>query len=101
MDVGRKRDGLHQRRVDANAHEDEKVLKAESQQGFEVVSADVAPLSVSDRRHRDRTDGAIHIDFQKAGIYNGENVKRQCLDGHSDNKGFRPKPEQFGWLHGL
>ena len=54
--VARYRDGLNEYRIDTDANHNEKRLKTEGKQRFQVVLTDAAPFVVYHCRHRDRRD---------------------------------------------
>ena len=67
-DVIRKGDCLDQHRIDADADHDQEALEAQSEQGSQIVLADVALFPVAERRERDRSKAGHEIDLHHTAI---------------------------------
>ena len=101
LDVSGCGDGFDQHGVDSYTDHDQKALKPERKQGFQIVFSHFAPFAVGKCGKRDRADGRKQVNFQHPPVNDEENTDGHDLDGESDQQGLNPQAKQGGDIHGV
>ena len=87
------RHALDQHRINCHADEDEKALKAQRKQTFQVILPHVALFMVAEGRHGDGRKAHHAINLDHAPVDNDKNDDAQDPHGDSDEEGLQEKPE--------
>ena len=90
---------LYQHGVNRHADEDEKALKAQRKQAFQVVLPHVRLLVVAEGRHRDGCKAHHAVDFNHSSVHDDKNDDAQDPHGDSDKEGLQEKPEKRADIH--
>ncbi len=90
---------LDQHRINRHADEDEKALKAQCEQAFQVVLSHVALLVVAEGRHRDGGKAHHAIYLNHSSVDDDENYDAQYPHGDADEETLQEKPEQGSYVH--
>ena len=93
------RHALDQHGVNRHADEDEKALKAQRKQAFQVVLPHVALLVVAEGRHGDGRKAHHAVNFDHSSIDDDENYDTQYPHGDADEETLQEKPEQGAYIH--
>ena len=90
---------LNQHGVNCHADEDEKALKAQCEQAFQVVLPHVALLVVAPCCHGDgrKAHHAIYLDHTP--VHDDKNDDAQDPHGDADEEGLQKQPEQGSYVH--
>ena len=90
---------LYQHGVNRHADEDEKALKAQCKQAFQVVLPHVALLVVAESRHGDGRKAYHTVNFDHAPVDDDENHDAQDPHGDADEEGLQKQSEQGADIH--
>ena len=90
---------LYQHGVNCHADEDEKALKTQRKQAFQIVLPHVALLVVAEGRHGDGRKTHHAVNFDHSSVDDDENYDTQYPHGDADEKGLQEKPEQGANVH--
>ncbi len=90
---------LDQHSVNRHADEDEKALKTQCKQAFQVVLPHVALLVVAEGRHGDGRKAHHAVNFNHAPVDDDENDDAQDPHGDADEETLQEKPEQGSYIH--
>ena len=90
---------LDQHSVNRHADEDEKALKAQCEQAFQVVLSHVALLVVAPCCHGDGRKAHHAIDLNHTPVHDDENNDAQDPHGDADEEGLQKQPEQGSYIH--
>ena len=90
---------LDQHRINRHADEDEKALKAQCEQTFQVVLPHVALLVVAEGRHGDGRKAHHAVDFNHTPVDDDKNDDAQYPHGDADEETLQEKPEQGAYIH--
>ena len=93
------RHALDQHRVNRHADEDEKALKTQRKQAFQVVLSHVALLVVAESRHGDGRKAYHAVNFNHSSVDDDKNHDGQDAHGDADKKGLQKQPEQGADVH--
>ena len=93
------RHALDQHRINRHADEDEKALKTQRKQAFQVVLPHVRLLVVAEGRHRDGCKAHHAIDLNHSSVHDDENNDAQYPHGDADEETLQEKPEQGSYIH--
>ena len=93
------RHALDQHGVNRHADEDEKALKAQCEQAFQVVLPHVRLLVVAESRHGDGRKAHHAIDLNHAPVDDHKNDNAQDPHGDADEETLQEKPEQGSYIH--
>ena len=93
------RHALDQYRINRHADEDEKALKAQRKQAFQVVLPHVRLLVVAESRHGDgrKAHHAIYLNHTPVDDYKNDDA--QDPHGDADEEGLQKQPEQGAYVH--
>ena len=90
---------LNQHGVNCHADEDEKALKAQCEQAFQVVLPHVRLLVVAPCCHGDGRKAHHAINLDHAPVDNDKNDDAQDPHGDADEETLQEKPEQGSYIH--
>lgn len=90
---------LDQHRINRHADEDEKALKAQCEQAFQVVLPHVRLLMVAEGRHGDGRKAHHAIDLDHASVHDHKNDDTQDPHGDADEETLQKQPEQGAYIH--
>ena len=90
---------LYQYRINRHADEDEKALKAQCKQAFQVVLPHVALLVVAESRHRDGRKAYHAIDLNHTPVDDNKDHDAQDPHGDADEEGLQKQSEQGANVH--
>ena len=90
---------LYQHRINRHADEDEKTLKTQRKQAFQVVLPHVALLVVAEGCHGDGRKTHHAIDLNHSSVDDDENHDGQDAHGDADEETLQEKPEQGTNVH--
>ncbi len=90
---------LYQHGVNRHADENEKALKAQRKQAFQVVLPHVRLLMVAEGRHGDGRKAHHAVDLDHAPVHNDKNDDTQDPHGDADEEGLQKQPEQRAYIH--
>ena len=90
---------LDQHRVNRHADEDEKALKAQCEQAFQVVLPHVRLLVVAPCCHGDGRKAHHAVDFNHTPVDDDKNNDAQDPHGDADEEGLQKQPEQGAYIH--
>ena len=90
---------LYQHSVNRHADKDEKALKAQCKQAFQVVLPHVALLVVAEGRHGDGRKAYHAVNFDHTPVDDDENHDAQYPHGDADEETLQEKPEQGAYVH--
>ena len=93
------RHALDQHRINRHADEDEKALKTQRKQAFQIVLPHVRLLVVAESRHRDGRKAHHAIDLDHAPVDDDENHDAQYPHGDADEEGLQKQSEQGADIH--
>ena len=93
------RHALDQHGVNRHADEDEKALKTQRKQAFQVVLPHVALLVVAEGRHGDGRKAHHAVNFNHSSVDDDENHDGQDAHGNADEEGLQKQPEQGANIH--
>ena len=93
------RHALDQYGVNRHADEDEKALKAQRKQAFQVVLPHVRLLVVAPCCHGDGCKAYHAVDFNHTPIDDDKNNDAQYPHGDADEETLQEKPEQGSYIH--
>ena len=93
------RHALDQYAVNRHADEDEKALKAQRKQAFQVVLPHVRLLVVAPCCHGDGRKAYHAIDLNHTPVHDDENNDAQDPHGDADEEGLQKQPEQGAYIH--
>lgn len=94
-------DALYQHRVDGKAHDDKQPLKADCQQGTEIVMPHVPQVPVYHRGEGQRGKARQHIYLDHPAVHDHKNKDVQGCHGVMDHKGLHPQAQQRAQFHSL
>ena len=92
---------VDQHRIDADADHDEKALKCQSEQAFQIVRADAAPFAVAHGCNGNRRNAHGAVNLNHAPVENDRNEDRHNFETQADQKRFYRQSEQFSDAHVL
>ena len=90
---------LYQHGVNRHADEDEKALKAQRKQAFQVVLPHVRLLVVAESRHGDGRKAHHAVDLDHAPVHDHKNNDAQYPHGDADEEGLQKQPEKRADIH--
>ena len=90
---------LDQHRINRHANEDEKALKTQCKQAFQVVLPHVALLVVAEGRHGDGRKAHHAVDLDHTPVHDDKNNDAQDPHGDADEEGLQKQPEQGSYIH--
>ena len=90
---------LDQHRINCYADEDEKALKTQRKQAFQIVLPHVALLVVAESRHGDGCKAHHAIDLNHSSVDDDENYDAQYPHGDADEETLQEQPEQGAYIH--
>ena len=90
---------LYQHGVNRHADEDEKALKTQCKQAFQIVLPHVALLVVAEGRHGDGRKAHHAVNFNHSSVDDDENHDGQDAHGNADEEGLQKQPEQGADIH--
>ncbi len=90
---------LDQHGINCHADEDEKALKAQCEQAFQVVLPHVRLLVVAPCCHGDGRKAHHAVDFNHTPVHDDENNDAQDPHGDADEETLQEKPEQGSYIH--
>ena len=93
------RHALDQHRVNCHADEDEKALKTQRKQAFQVVLPHVRLLVVAPCCHGDGRKAHHTVDFNHTPVDDHKNDNAQDPHGDADEETLQEKPEQWSYIH--
>ena len=93
------RHALDQHGVNRHADEDEKALKAQCEQAFQVVLPHVRLLVVAPCCHGDGRKAHHAVDFNHTPVDDYKNDNAQDPHGDADEETLQEKPEQGSYIH--
>ena len=93
------RHALDQHSVNRHADEDEKALKTQRKQAFQVVLPHVRLLMVAESRHGDGRKAHHAIDLDHPSVHDDKNNDAQDSHGDADEEGLQKQPEQGAYIH--
>lgn len=97
--ITRNRYRLYQHSVNCHADEDEKALKTQRKQAFQIVLPHVRLLMVAESRHGDGRKAYHTVNFNHAPVDDDKNDDAQDPHGDSDKEGLQEQPEQRAYIH--
>ena len=89
---------LDQHRINRHADEDEKALKAQCEQAFQVVLPHVALLVVAEGRHGDGRKAYHAVNFDHTPVHDDKNDDAQDPHGDADEETLQEQPEQGAYV---
>ena len=92
---------VDQHRIDADADHDEKALKCQSEQAFQIVRADAAPFAVAHGCDGNRRNAHGAVNLNHAPVENDRNEDRHDFETQADQECFYRQSEQFSDAHVL
>ena len=92
-------DALNQNGVNRHADDNEERLKAQRQQGSQIILTHCTPFAVYHCCHRDGRNGRYKVDFNHPPIHDDENADGECPHGKADKEALKPQPEQGADIH--
>ena len=90
---------LDQHRINCYADEDEKALKTQRKQAFQIVLPHVALLVVAESRHGDGCKAHHAIDLNHSSVHDDKNDDAQYPHGDADEETLQEQPEQGAYIH--
>ena len=90
---------LDQHGINCHADEDEKALKAQCEQAFQVVLPHVRLLVVAEGRHRDGCKAHHAIYLNHSSVHDDKNNDAQYPHGDADEETLQETPEQGAYIH--
>ena len=90
---------LDQHRINSHADEDEKALKTQRKQAFQIVLPHVALLVVAEGCHGNGRKAYHAVNFNHSSVDDDENHDGQDAHGDADEEGLQEKPEQGANVH--
>ena len=90
---------LDQHGVNRHADEDEKALKAQCEQAFQVVLPHVALLVVAEGRHGDGRKAYHAVNFDHSSVDDDKDHDAQDPHGDANEETLQEKPEQGSYIH--
>ena len=93
------RHALDQNGINCHADEDEKTLKAQCEQAFQVVLSHVRLLVVAEGCHGDGSKAHHAVNFDHTPVHDDENNDAQDPHGDSNEEGLQKQPEQGSYIH--
>ena len=90
---------LDQHRINCHADEDEKALKAQCEQAFQVVLPHVRLLVVAESRHGNGCKAHHAVDLNHAPVHDHKNDDAQDPHGDADEEGLQKQPEKRADIH--
>ena len=90
---------LDQHGINCHADEDEKALKAQCEQAFQVVLPHVRLLVVAEGRHGDGRKAHHAVDFNHTPVDDDKNDDAQYPHGDADEETLQEQPEQRSYIH--
>ena len=93
------RHALDQNGINCHADEDEKTLKAQCEQAFQVVLSHVRLLVVAEGCHGDGSKAHHAVDLDHAPVHDDKNDDAQYPHGDADEETLQEKPEQGSYIH--
>ena len=93
------RHALDQHRINRHADEDEKALKTQRKQAFQVVLPHVRLLVVAPCCHGDGRKAHHAVDFNHTPVDDHKNDNAQDPHGDADEEGLQKQPEQGAYIH--
>ena len=90
---------LDQHRINCYADEDEKALKTQRKQAFQIVLPHVALLVVAEGCHGDGRKAYHAVNFNHSSVDDDENHDGQDAHGDADEEGLQEQPEQWSYVH--
>ena len=93
------RHALNQHGVNRHADEDEKALKTQRKQAFQIVLPHVALLVVAEGRHGDGRKAHHAVDFNHTPVDDDKNDDAQYPHGDADEETLQEQPEQGSYIH--
>ena len=97
--VARRGNALDQNRVNAHDHHNQKRLKAQRQQRFQIVLPDIAPFSVCHGSKRDGSQRGHKIYFNHSPVDHQHNADGKNVHGQPDKQGLKPQSNQSAKAH--
>ena len=92
---------VDQHRIDADTDHDEKALKCQSEQAFQIVRADAAPFAVAHGCDGNRRNAHGAVNLNHAPVENDRNEDRHDFEAQADQERFYRQSEQFSDAHVL
>ena len=93
------RHALDQHRINCYADEDEKALKTQRKQAFQIVLSHVALLVVAEGCHGDGCKAHHAIYLNHSSVHDDKNNDAQYPHGDADEEGLQKQPEQGADIH--
>ena len=93
------RHALDQHGINCHADEDEKALKTQCKQAFQVVLPHVRLLVVAEGCHGDGRKAYHAIDLNHTPVHDDKNDDAQDSHGDADEEGLQKQPEQGSYIH--
>ena len=90
---------LYQHGVNRHADEDEKALKTQRKQAFQIVLPHVALLVVAEGCHGNGGKAHHAVNFNHSSVDDDENHDGQDAHGNADEEGLQKQPEQGANIH--
>ena len=90
---------LYQHRINRHADEDEKALKTQRKQAFQIVLPHVRLLMVAESRHGDGRKAHHAVDLDHTPVHDHKNDNAQYPHSDSDEEGLQKQPEQGSYIH--
>ena len=90
---------LDQHRINRHADEDEKALKTQCKQAFQVILPHVALLVVAEGCHGDGCKAHHAVDLNHSSVHDDKNNDAQYPHGDADEETLQEKPEQGADVH--
>ena len=90
---------LDQHRINRHADEDEKALKTQRKQAFQVVLSHVRLLVVAESRHGDGCKAYHAVNLDHAPVHDDKNDDAQDPHGDADEETLQEQPEQGSYIH--
>ena len=87
-------DILHQYRIDADADHNKKSLKAQRQQGLQVILPRMAPFPVDHRGKRDRPHGHGQIHLDHSSVDHKEDGNGEDMGAETHKDALKPQAKQ-------
>ena len=97
--ISRGSNTLYQHRIDADTQQNEQPLETNGKQGFEVVLAHAAHLTVGKGSNRDGRKTGHHVDLQHTAIDDYKNNDVQRPHGNVDQQRLHEKAQQGADTH--
>lgn len=90
---------MDQHCIDGHADQDQKALKSQRKQRFQIVLSDMALLMIAPCCHGHRCQTDHHINLDHAPVHQHKNNDAEDPHGDSNEEGLQEQPEQRADLH--